>query len=60
MRNLVEHPITTKEIEECCIKLSLNLAAEKHTGDMRPLLLQVAAKIINRVDLEDYDFFGIL
>lgn len=48
MRNLLEYPITSVEIEGCLIALADELATEGGVGDMRPLLLREAAKIVSR------------
>jgi hypothetical protein len=44
MRNIVEYPITTKEIVDCLLLLAKELNAEGAVGDMRPLLLKMAAE----------------
>lgn len=44
MRDLQRHPITTAEVIACLDQLAL--ADEQGIGDMRPLLLQTAARII--------------
>ena len=50
MRNLAKHPVTIDEIVDCLESQSKKLSEEKRVGDMRPLLLREAAKIIRRVD----------
>lgn len=57
MRNLAEHPVTTGEIEECLGALSAGIVAEGRTGDMRPLLLAEASKIVRRAANPLPDFF---
>ena len=53
MRNLTAHPITIDEIVSCLREQAKALSDDAlrtgRFGDMRPLLLQEAAKIINRV-----------
>ena len=46
MRNLSEYPITTAEIEACLLRLSEESSSQGRIGDMRPLLLREAAKIV--------------
>lgn len=46
MRNLVKHPITVSEIVSYLNRLELDALAEEKVGDMRPLLLSMAAKIV--------------
>ena len=48
MRNLVEYPITIGEICQCLDRLSDEINKEERIGDMRPLLLQEASRIILR------------
>jgi hypothetical protein len=55
MRNLLVYPITIIEIEECLLRLSDEINAEERIGDMRPLLLREAAKIVVRADFVTSD-----
>lgn len=48
MRNLAVYPITSKEVEDCCNRLSDEMSKEKRVGDMRPILLRAAARIVSR------------
>lgn len=52
MRNLAEYPITLDEVIECLNGLKLEAMAEAvenlSYGDMRPLLLEHAIKVIKR------------
>lgn len=46
MRNLVEYPVTKDEIMENMDRLSQEILKEGGVGDMRPLLLREASKLI--------------
>jgi hypothetical protein len=46
MRNLLEYPITKEEIVECLAELARTFDNLELCGDMRPLLLKRAIKII--------------
>lgn len=46
MRDLVKHPLTVDELLACLRETSQQINAEQAVGDMRPLLLNVAAMII--------------
>lgn len=50
MRNLKAYPVTSREIEDCLTNLSEELSTgdDLRCGDMRPLLLRMAAKIVRR------------
>ncbi len=50
MRDLKKYPITLDEIVECLTRLADQLRGEAKEGDMRPLLLSEAAKIVGRND----------
>lgn len=52
MRNLKQHPITVTEITDCLNSLADQISdlEPKRIGDMRPILLKRAAKLIERVD----------
>jgi hypothetical protein len=54
MRNLKHRPITIDEVVECLRRLSRELAEENakdlRIGDMRPILLNVAVKLIRRLE----------
>jgi len=54
MRDLEQYPITTDEIIQCLKELMNDVAYEKTglTGDMRPLLLANAIKIITEADAD--------
>ena len=55
MRNILEYPPTTAEIVECLRELSKELlAGEPSMGDMRPLLLEMAASIVQRAEFVVY------
>lgn len=59
MRNLRRWPITLVEIEDCLLQLADEIgekdAEEQRFGDMRPLLLRAAAKIVKRTGFVTYD-----
>lgn len=50
MRNIVEHPITIKEIVDCLDEIAKDIRWQNEDqfvcGDMRPLLLAKAKEII--------------
>ena len=46
MRNILKYPVTTQEIVECLTKLSDEILDEGRMGDMRPLLLTMAARYL--------------
>lgn len=48
MRNLRKYPVTSEEVENCLMKLSEEFSQERRCGDMRPMLLEIAAKIVRR------------
>jgi hypothetical protein len=48
MRDLRKHPITSDEIVKCLTALAEELGARKQSGDIRPLLLQEAARMIRK------------
>lgn len=48
MRNLAEYPMTRQEIVECLDRLGREFAAELRCGDMRPVLLEAAARLIEK------------
>lgn len=53
MRNLVQYPITSDEIVACLRQLSTEISdidGERLIGDMRPLLLQTAANVVEAAD----------
>jgi hypothetical protein len=47
MRNLLDYPITKEEIVQCLLHLSNELSKDELVGDMRPILLETAARLIN-------------
>jgi hypothetical protein len=68
MRNLMEYPITTDEIISCLRELVDALNAKARIGDMQPILLYLAANIIEQTQkqfneeinkwLRDYNVSG--
>jgi hypothetical protein len=56
MRNLIEHPPTKQEVVKCLSDLRIALTSTESVGDMRPLLLQIAAEVISVIP--DRDFGG--
>lgn len=50
MRNLRKYPVTSREIEDCLENLAdeLSTGDDLRCGDMRPMLLKIAAKIVRR------------
>jgi hypothetical protein len=56
MRNIIEQPITKQEIEDCLIKLADDLLIPAYdlpaTGDLRPTLLYLAARIVKESNYE--------
>lgn len=57
MRNLLEYPVTREEIIELLLQLSQQFSEEFSCGDMRPLLLQIAAKAVKEADDESLNLF---
>lgn len=55
VRNLKRYPITLIEIENCLNKLADDFAAEQRMGDMRPLLLKAASKIVKRTGFVTFE-----
>jgi hypothetical protein len=55
MRDLKRYPITTSEIERCLLALADELAKEGKIGDMRPMILAAAARIVCRVGFVAHD-----
>lgn len=47
MRNLAQYPISREEISRLLTSLAEEFAAEQRLGDMRPLLLREAARIVS-------------
>lgn len=60
MRNTLEFPITRTEIVDTLLRLAVELAErdaeEGVCGDMRPILLETAAKIVATSAVEAADF----
>lgn len=48
MRNLAKYPITLTEIEDTLLEMAKEEADSERVGNMRPLLLEAAAKIVRR------------
>lgn len=48
MRDLRRYPVTIGEIEACLLQLSDEINSQELIGDMRPILLRTAAKIVCR------------
>jgi hypothetical protein len=48
MRNLADYPITKAEIIGCLKRISDEIIKDEAVGDMTPLLLEIAAKIVER------------
>lgn len=48
MRDLRRHPVTLVEIRDCLMQLCEDISREQSPGDMRPLLLSMAADIMMR------------
>lgn len=48
MRNLLQYPITLSEVVQCLDTLQAQLNNEENIGDMRPLLLEHASRIVLR------------
>ncbi len=46
MRCLRTHPITDQEIIDCLLRLSSEISGEGRRGDIRPILLSKAARIV--------------
>lgn len=59
MRNLTKYPVTTLEVMECLKNYELQaqkeIDEEMLCGDMRPLLLRAAQKIVTRADFVTFD-----
>lgn len=59
MRNLRKYPITLYEIENCLKDLEEQITKQNETeeniGDMRPLLLRAARKIVVRTGFVTFD-----
>ena len=55
MRNLAQHEITLREIEDCLRKLATEISGEGRGGDMRPLLLEAAATIVHRTEFVTFN-----
>lgn len=54
MRNLTKHPITIKEICACLDECSAEALGNEAVGDMRPLLLRTASKILQRLEFATF------
>ena len=52
MRDLRTYPITLAEIVSCLLRLAAEIASQGRRGDIRPLLLREAAKIVAASKLE--------
>lgn len=48
MRNLSKHPVSIGEIVKCLDDMADEIVLEQILGDMRPLLLREASKIVTR------------
>ena len=58
MRNLMAHPVTREEIVNFLRQLSSDFANEMRIGDMRPLLLGIAAQVVGK-ERDNKAIYGI-